>query len=99
MLRFVDRDMLMRYHVGHGVGHVYAHGQATFEEDSQEEPQEEPHDLSDQGRDWCDEEDAFAPGEGDTSDLSEQDDEAPASSESDDSDDEFLAMEEMYGSR
>ena len=23
--RFVDRDMLLRYHWGHGVGHVYSH--------------------------------------------------------------------------
>lgn len=23
---FVDRDMVMRYHFGHGVGHVYSHG-------------------------------------------------------------------------
>jgi hypothetical protein len=26
-LRFVDRDMLMRYHWGLGIGHVYSHGQ------------------------------------------------------------------------
>ena len=25
---FVDRDMLMRYHWGHGIGHVYSHPQA-----------------------------------------------------------------------
>ena len=25
--RFVDRDMLMRYHWGLGVGHIYSHGQ------------------------------------------------------------------------
>lgn len=28
--RFVDRDMLMRYHWGLGVGHVYSHGQSAF---------------------------------------------------------------------
>jgi hypothetical protein len=28
--RFVDRDMLMRYHWGLGVGHVYSHGQRAF---------------------------------------------------------------------
>jgi hypothetical protein len=27
--RFVDRDMVMRYHWGMGVGHVYSHGQAV----------------------------------------------------------------------
>ena len=24
-VRFVDRDMLLRYHWGHGIGHVYSH--------------------------------------------------------------------------
>jgi hypothetical protein len=27
--RFVDRDMVMRYHWGLAVGHVYTHGQTT----------------------------------------------------------------------
>ena len=28
-LRFVDRDMVVRYHWGLGIGHVYSHGQGT----------------------------------------------------------------------
>lgn len=49
-LRFVDRDMLMRFHFGLGVGHVYSHHRPT-----QPEPQPEgsaayatsPHDVED----------------------------------------------------
>ena len=29
-VRFVDRDMLLYYHWGHGVGHVYSHTQTEF---------------------------------------------------------------------
>lgn len=29
ILRFVDRDMLMRYHFGLGVGHIYSHSAYT----------------------------------------------------------------------
>ena len=29
-VRFVDRDMLLRYHWGHGVGHVYSHTWTEF---------------------------------------------------------------------
>lgn len=29
LFRFVDRDMAIRYHWGHGVGHTYAFGSAT----------------------------------------------------------------------
>jgi hypothetical protein len=32
--RFVDRDMMMRYHIGLGVGHAYAHGQSDGLHDS-----------------------------------------------------------------
>lgn len=31
-LRFVDRDMVIRYHWGHGVGHTYAFGGADVTE-------------------------------------------------------------------
>jgi hypothetical protein len=39
--RFVDRDMLMRYHVGLGVGHQYAHN-----EQHQPPAQENPADAT-----------------------------------------------------
>ena len=34
-LRFVDRDMLMRYHWGYGVGHTYSHFRRDSNSDSE----------------------------------------------------------------
>lgn len=41
-LRFVDRDMLMRYHFGLGVGHVYSHSTSPPVLDTINEVNEEP---------------------------------------------------------
>jgi hypothetical protein len=50
--RFVDRDMLMRYHWGLAIGHLYTHGQATPADldkrvSDNAPPNIEPEDLGD----------------------------------------------------
>lgn len=48
-LRFVDRDMVMRYHWGLGIGHVYAHVQSPIEDgesDSDQPVSEEQLELA-----------------------------------------------------
>ncbi|KAH7917228.1 hypothetical protein BV22DRAFT_1026772, partial [Leucogyrophana mollusca] len=109
--RFVDRDMVMRYHHGLGVGHAYAHreypGQwpeqlaQRTDEDSESRSDQAVHRV-DQGRDYelemlledreADNWNFEAAGEGEPT----QDPEYGEGREP--SDEELLAMEEMYGS-
>ncbi|KIM59250.1 hypothetical protein SCLCIDRAFT_27507 [Scleroderma citrinum Foug A] len=49
--RFVDRDMVMRYHWGLGVGHAYAHGQGIGNETVQNQTSErDGHDTVENDR-------------------------------------------------
>jgi hypothetical protein len=83
--------MLMRYHFGLGVGHVYTHGQATdgVGHSTPEEQAGKPIDAQI--------EDHFVElSEADASDVDEISDGQDKNSEPSD-DEEFMAMEEMYG--
>ena len=109
-LRFVDRDMLMRYHWGLAVGHIYSYGQraniptnsttaqafgSTTDADSGDEADPEAHDLIDDSN-AENRELGFDNNEDDWIDESGEDDDGPVGAEDDD-DDVIVAMNDMYG--
>jgi hypothetical protein len=110
MYRFVDRDMLMRYHVGLGVGHVYAHRSSTTESDqavkdsSQEEDMEtsNPESVEAEGEDRAGSttsSDSIVDSEsGSEHSLDRDNDSDSGKSEDLHDSDEDDAMDEMYGS-
>jgi hypothetical protein len=84
--------MLMRYHFGLGVGHVYAHGQATNGV-GHSTPEEQAGEQID-----AQIEDHFVElGEADASDVDEISDCGQDKDSEPSDDEEFMAMEEMYG--
>ncbi len=112
--RFVDRDMMVRYHCGLGIGHTYSH---SHHQPSDQEPRSSTAGRS-EGQDpdsnseiilndinmeivlpSDDEAQSESDSSGDDYDGWE-DGEAEASEDpsDDDGDDELLAMDEMYGS-
>jgi hypothetical protein len=98
--RFVDRDMLMRYHLGLGVGHTYAPfqspnqpttgGQSGKDEDSGMVIN--CTEISDDGSDESGASDGTTDEDGD-----EDEDEDDHSDHSEGSDDELATLDEMYG--
>lgn len=99
--RFVDRDMLMRYHVGLGVGHVYSHCSSGSDHSSTNNSQqrnifdnehlEENDRPSGIGEDFqLEQEESSTDDDMDNSQDSQEEDAID--------DDELYAMEEMYGS-
>jgi hypothetical protein len=124
--RFVDRDMLMRYHYGLGVGHTYSHsssrryGQCTTAEPQDtnaqnsdpELPEHEDHDMAGEittnippGSGEIEIGEPDSEPEGDESEHGESSDDDSSSSDGQHeeteehiSDEQLLAMDEMYGS-
>lgn len=96
----------MRYHVGLGIGHVYAHGlasahphQSFADESEDEEPgdsveEPEPHDNQIHA-----DSNAFAAASDDESSSIECDVEDIEDRESESDDEQWVAMEYMYGRR
>jgi hypothetical protein len=96
--RFVDRDMVMRYHWGLGVGHTYAYQKTTLPPTPDEDQHEELH--SDASEDLPnDNEENTGSDNDEDEDLSENmsDDDENDQSQSEHSDGELAAMDEMYG--
>src|SRR5712664_2190613 len=106
-IRFVDRDMLMRFHWGLAVGHVYAHQQpctdpsviwdesrSTLREDTISPNEKEMEDNaigSDPGAD-----NSGSESDDDDYEPSDEDSEDDSEDESEDNED-LLDTEEMYG--
>lgn len=94
LLRFVDRDMILRYHWGHGVGHTYAYPEVSADvpevplslPDIEEEEEESGQEAGLLGEDE-DGEDQHSTGldgmvyqtDSDDSDISDEDDTSPDS--------------------
>ncbi|KIM77688.1 hypothetical protein PILCRDRAFT_90994 [Piloderma croceum F 1598] len=97
--RFVDRDMIMRYHVGRGVGHTTqavggseSGNSPTSQEHGSEE--EECNSELDEGYEAGDRE---ATSEDDSSSSGSIDGGSSEEDTDEENDEELLAMEEMYG--
>ena len=104
MSRFVDRDMLMRYHIGLGVGHMYApfqspdqpttDGQSGEEEDSG--TMFDPMEISEHGSDES------SAGDGTTDEDRDKDWDENGDEDKDEdnhskrSDEELATLDEMY---
>lgn len=107
--RFVDRDMVMRYHWGLAVGHTYAHRRTSFEPNTEgnTHQQDEEYDLCGDElphvQNHSADEESGCPPESDTDDddgpigIPSGSDDLEYEDGSIDSDGEFLAMDEMYG--
>jgi hypothetical protein len=101
--RFVDRDMLMRYHIGLGVGHMYApfqspdqpttDGQSGEEEDSG--TMFDPAEISEHGSDESSASDGTTD-EDDDEDWDENGEDKDEDDHSERSDEELATLDEMY---
>lgn len=102
--RFVDRDMLMRYHIGLGVGHTYFPFQSSdqptaYEESGEKEDSGTAYDRTETSEHNADESSA-SDGTTDEDEDEDWDMDVDVDRDKDDhsegSDDELAALDEMY---
>jgi len=102
--RFVDRDMLMRYHIGLGVGHTYAQFQSsdqptTYGQSGEEEDSGTVFDgmkISDRSSDESSASDGTTDEDGDEDWDEDVDGDKDEDDHSEGSDEELAALDEMY---